>query len=257
MNVFHKVTRQTLRKNRLRTLVTIAGVILSAAMVCAVTTIVVSFQGFYRDCEMYETGDWYGRVEDASPEVRQTLLEDSRVAHVASAEVLGYSESESRNEEKPYIYLLGVDETYLNTMPVRPVGRLPEREGEILVPTHYLSPGNGGASLQIGDTVELTLGERVLDGYSLNQNNPLCDGESIQVRKTGRYTVVGFYERPDFEPYSGPGYTFLTVPEQDGPQNYLLYYKTTDIDELDGVIRDHNLPEDENWGLLAADGVFR
>ena len=61
MNVFHKVTRQTLRKNRLRTLVTIAGVILSAAMVCAVTTIVVSFQGFYRDCEMYETGDWYGR----------------------------------------------------------------------------------------------------------------------------------------------------------------------------------------------------
>ena len=71
MNVFHKVTRQTLRKNRLRTLVTIAGVILSAAMVCAVTTIVVSFQGFYRDCEMYETGDWYGRVEDASPEVRQ------------------------------------------------------------------------------------------------------------------------------------------------------------------------------------------
>ena len=257
MNVFHKVTRQTLRKNRLRTLVTIAGVILSAAMVCAVTTIVVSFQGFYRDCEMYETGDWYGRVEDASPEVRQTLLEDSRVAHVASAEVLGYSESESRNEEKPYIYLLGVDETYLNTMPVRPVGRLPEREGEILVPTHYLSPGNGGASLQIGDTVELTLGERVLDGYSLNQNNPLCDGESIQVRKTGRYTVVGFYERPDFEPYSGPGYTFLTVPEQDGPQNYLLYYKTTDIDELDGVIRDHNLPEDENWSLLAADGVFR
>lgn len=179
------------------------------------------------------------------------------MAHVASAEVLGYSESESRNEEKPYIYLLGVDETYLNTMPVRPVGRLPEREGEILVPTHYLSPGNGGASLQIGDTVELTLGERVLDGYSLNQNNPLCDGESIQVRKTGRYTVVGFYERPDFEPYSGPGYTFLTVPEQDGPQNYLLYYKTTDIDELDGVIRDHNLPEDENWGLLAADGVFR
>lgn len=70
MNVFHKVTRQTLRKNRLRTLVTIVGVILSAAMVCAVTTIVVSFQGFYRDCEMYETGDWYGRVEDASPEVR-------------------------------------------------------------------------------------------------------------------------------------------------------------------------------------------
>ena len=49
MNVFHKVTRESLRKNRLRTIVTIVGVLLSAAMVCAVTTIVVSFQGFYRD----------------------------------------------------------------------------------------------------------------------------------------------------------------------------------------------------------------
>ena len=62
MNVFHKVTRESLRKNRLRTIVTIVGVLLSAAMVCAVTTIVVSFQGFYRDSEVYETGDWYGRA---------------------------------------------------------------------------------------------------------------------------------------------------------------------------------------------------
>lgn len=257
MNVFHKVTRQTLRKNRLRTLVTIAGVILSAAMVCAVTTIVVSFQGYYRDSEVYETGDWYGRVEGAGPEIRQALLEDSRVAHVASAEVLGYSESESQNEEKPYIYLLGVDETFLNTMPVRPVGRIPEREGEILVPMHYLSLGNGGAAIQIGDTVELALGERVADGYPLNQSNPLSHGESIQVRKVGTYTVVGFYERPDFEDYSAPGYTFLTVPEQDGPQNYLLYYKTADAGDMDAVIQEHQLPEDENWNLLAAEGIFR
>lgn len=69
MNVFHKVTRESLRKNRLRTIVTIVGVLLSAAMVCAVTTIVVSFQGFYRDSEVYETGDWYGRVERADQEV--------------------------------------------------------------------------------------------------------------------------------------------------------------------------------------------
>lgn len=145
MNVFHKVTRESLRKNRLRTIVTIVGVLLSAAMVCAVTTIVVSFQGFYRDSEVYETGDWYGRVERADQEVRQALEADSRVAHVASAEILGYSASESQNEDKPYIYLLGADATFFDVMPVRAVGRLPEQEGEILVPSHYLSVGNGGA----------------------------------------------------------------------------------------------------------------
>jgi len=48
MNVFHKVTLQTLKKNRVRTWITIFGVLLSTAMVCAVTTIVASFQGYYR-----------------------------------------------------------------------------------------------------------------------------------------------------------------------------------------------------------------
>lgn len=257
MNVFHKVTRESLRKNRLRTIVTIVGVLLSAAMVCAVTTIVVSFQGFYRDSEVYETGDWYGRVERADQEVRQALEADSRVAHVASAEILGYAASESQNEDKPYIYLLGADATFFDVMPVRAVGRLPEREGEVLVPSHYLSVGNGGASLQIGDTVELALGERMVDGYPLNQSNPLCDDEALQVRETRTYQVVGFYERPDFEDYSAPGYTFLTVPESGGPQNYMLYYKTADAGDMSAVIAAHDLPEDQNWNLLAAEGVFR
>ena len=257
MNVFHKVTRESLRKNRLRTIVTIVGVLLSAAMVCAVTTIVVSFQGFYRDSEVYETGDWYGRVERADQEVRQALEADSRVAHVASAEILGYAASESQNEDKPYIYLLGADATFFDVMPVRAVGRLPEQEGEILVPVHYLSVGNGGASLQIGDTVELALGERMVDGYPLNQSNPLCDDEALQVRETRTYRVVGFYERPDFEDYSAPGYTFLTVPESGGPQNYTLYYKTADAGDMNAVIAAHDLPEDQNWSLLAAEGGFR
>ena len=125
-----------------------------------------------------------------------------------------------------------------------------------MVPVHYLSVGNGGASLQIGDTVELALGERMVDGYPLNQSNPLCDDEALQVRETRTYRVVGFYERPDFEDYSAPGYTFLTVPESGGPQNYTLYYKTADAGDMNAVIAAHDLPEDQNWSLLAAEGVF-
>ena len=97
MNVFHKVTLQTLKKNRVRTWITIFGVLLSTAMVCAVTTIVASFQGYYRDIEVYASGDWYGRVEGANPALRQQLDQDRRIAHVASAQVLGYAQSESQN----------------------------------------------------------------------------------------------------------------------------------------------------------------
>ena len=46
MNIFNKVTLKSLQKNRVRTGVTIIGIALSAAMICAVTTSVASFQNF-------------------------------------------------------------------------------------------------------------------------------------------------------------------------------------------------------------------
>ena len=44
MNVFNKVTLESLKKNRTRTIVTIIGIMLSAAMICASTTLVSSMQ---------------------------------------------------------------------------------------------------------------------------------------------------------------------------------------------------------------------
>ena len=38
MNIFDKVTVKSLKKNKIRTLVTIIGIMLSTALICAVTT---------------------------------------------------------------------------------------------------------------------------------------------------------------------------------------------------------------------------
>lgn len=258
MNVFYKATLATMKKNRVRTLVTILGVILSAAMVCAVTTIVSSLREFYVNRTIYETGDWYGMVEEADGTLREKLSGDGRISQVASAQILGYSQSDSKNEDKPYIYLLGADETFFSVMPVHYTGELPQNQGEILVPEHYLSMGNGGASVQLGDTLTLSLGERVSEGYPLDNSNPYVEEESLKVRATATYTVVGFYERPDFEDYSAPGYTFLTVPEADGLQQYTLYYKTDRVEDLEQVMSDYEISEETtNWNLLAAYGSFK
>ena len=42
------------------------------------------------------------------------------------------------------------------------------------------------------------------------------------------YTIVGFYERPDFEPYTAPGYTALTAADGEGDtaHPYDLYVRT-------------------------------
>ena len=65
MNVFNKVTLASLKQNRTRTVVTIIGIMLSAAMICASTTFVASMQNFVLRYTIYKTGDWHGAVYDA------------------------------------------------------------------------------------------------------------------------------------------------------------------------------------------------
>ena len=54
MNIFNKVTLQSLKKNRTRTIVTIIGIILSAAMICAVTTFASSIYNYALDNDMID-----------------------------------------------------------------------------------------------------------------------------------------------------------------------------------------------------------
>ena len=57
MNVFSKVTLESLKKNRTRTIVTIIGIMLSAAMICASATFVSSMQNFVLRYEIHNSGD--------------------------------------------------------------------------------------------------------------------------------------------------------------------------------------------------------
>ena len=268
MNVFHKVTRENLRRNRVRTLVTIAGVILSAAMICGVTTIISSLQGYLVEEAVYRTGDWYAAMVDATAQTRAALQADSRVSQVVSAQMLGYAPCESSYQRKPFFYVLGVDDAFLEAMPVRlTAGRLPERAGEVLVPSHYLEGGD--TPVELGQRLELTLGDRIMGGELLNQYNPYTpevdveatagdltpveEAEQFLPRQSVTYTVVGFYGRPDFEDYSAPGYTLLTLPDPAGPDRYELYCKTARVGQVDQVDQEYGL-QTTNWDLLNVKG---
>ena len=54
MNIMNKVTLQAMKKNRVRTIVTIIGIILSAAMFTAVTTFCSSMYGYMREYFAYD-----------------------------------------------------------------------------------------------------------------------------------------------------------------------------------------------------------
>lgn len=56
MNIVNKVTLKTLGKNKVRTLVTIIGIILSVAMITAVTTGMSSLENFIVTMEIERGG---------------------------------------------------------------------------------------------------------------------------------------------------------------------------------------------------------
>ena len=226
MNVFNKVTLASLKKNRTRTVVTIIGIMLSAAMICASTTFVASMQNFVLRYTVYKTGDWHGAVYDAAYKDYEDIGGSGKVASATYAQVLGYARINSANERKPYLYVLGGDAAsgYFETMPVHlTAGELPKSSSEIILPEHLAT--NGKVSYKIGDTVTLEVGDRILDGKRLGQINPFFTYDSkiqVEVKNDEKlentvartYTVVGIYERPAFENTDAPGYTALTVADR-------------------------------------------
>ena len=269
MNVFNKVTLQSLKKNKTRTIVTIIGIILSAAMICAVTTFASSIYNYALDNAIYVDGDWHGSAEDMSLETYEMIKNESKVSNHVFAQQLGYAKIEGCiNENKPYLFVLGASEGFSDMMPVHITsGKYPTSSSEILIPDHLYE--NGGVELNVGDTIELALGKRMLDGYSMGQYTPyyiydennetIPNGEKLVVEETRSYTVVGFYERPSFENFTAPGYTALTIADKDtnAQYNYSVWFKMNNAKEVYSFIEDNQLTGRTNSSVLRYSGISR
>ena len=236
MNVFTRVTLRTLRENRVRTLVTIIGIVLSTAMFTAVTTMVVSFQDYLYRSTLAITGDWHGAFLDLPAGEADGLAGDGLVESAFFCQNLGYAERgvDPASNDKPYWYVQAMDASYREHMVLRLVaGRLPETPDELVVNAN-LTDGDG-ETYRLGQTVTVALGDRVWNGETLGQYNPYCfddengPAEALEVRETRTYTVVGLMEQPYTEDYSAPGSTALTVWDADRPAGRVdAYFRLTD-----------------------------
>ena len=68
MNILNKFTLKSLSKNKKRTIVTIIGVALSAALICAVAGMLMSFKKTLIDTTIESRGNFHIRFENVPNE---------------------------------------------------------------------------------------------------------------------------------------------------------------------------------------------
>ncbi len=226
MNVLNRVTWNTLKKNRTRTIVTIIGVILSAAMITAVTTFVSTMQDYMIRSVISQDGEWHLRFSGLQAAQLPLIRDNGETKAYAYQYPVGYAAlAESQNRDKPYLYIQAGDAASFDMRAIRLTqGRLPQNENELVLPEHLST--NGGVNYALGDTLTLEIGDRVdEEGAVLGQFHSLgyTDGkETLRPKETRTYTVVGICQRPNYEPYSAPGYTALTLSAGEPPAGTLL-----------------------------------
>jgi len=231
MNIFYKVTLQSMKKSHTRTIVTIIGVILSAGMITAVATFGASLLNFLLNGSIVKYGGWHVEFLDVDSTFVQERTHDNGVANTAAFENVGYATLDGgKSPEKPYLFIAGFSEEAFDTLPINLIsGRLPENSREVLVPAHVAI--KGGVRFKVGDTLTLAVGNRMDGNKNLGQHDPYQlggesgEGKEVLVTKAERtYKVVGICERPTFEEHSAPGYTLITKADPaDQVDSYSLF----------------------------------
>jgi len=211
MNIFHKVALQGLKKNRTRTFVTVIGVMLSAALLTAVSSFGISMLHYMTQGAICKRGGWHVAFADVNRSAFQTLAADSDVSDAVSYENIGYAMLEGgQNPDKPYLFIEGFYQKTFDTLPIEMIGgRLPKNNTEVIVPMSVAV--NGGVKFTIGDTLNVKVGIRQAGESMLSQHDPYTgEAETLAALSSKSYTVVGTYQRAAFEEYTAPGYTLIT-----------------------------------------------
>ncbi len=261
MNILSKVTWKSMWKNKTRTIVTIVGIILSAALFTAVTTLGYSFWSYLLRTEIYYSGDYFLQCDYTSREYLDSLSQDDRISKIGSLGVLGYTTAEWQREDgyswqETFIVASGNQAFYDMVTIHLEEGRLPRTKDEIVITRSFnhilLESGRPG---EVGDTVTL----EVVPEYGEYGGSIPLPSEGSPFAKT--YTIVGISETSTQldDATLGLDHLFTFADSEDTPIWYRTYLKTAVPMDTDTIFQE--IPEGvtatRNDSLLELYGVTR
>lgn len=219
MNIFHRFTLASLKKNRVRTLVTVIGIMLSMALLTAVVEGANSGMQYLVRGETERVGAFHGYWCEVKEADLSTLACANGVKKTAAFHRVGYaSVTGDALRVVKYLQIEAMGEGLTDLVALHlTAGRMPEDDREILLPDRYVE--RSGETLQVGDTLTLSVGQRTLNGEPVPARSGYDEEEILTDLQEKTYTVVGFFEKLDavIDSSDSPSYIALTAGDAADP----------------------------------------
>lgn len=221
MNILNKLTQKHLTMNKKRTIVTIVGIILSTALMVGIGLLLSTFRESMIQEVIMERGDYNARIDDISKSNLTIIDNNSNVKSYITRNYLGYDRIPT-DETISYFKLFSVDDAYMSHLTLIE-GRLPKNSQEVVIPKYLYEQYS--ETLKIGNTLNLSIGDRYYEGKQVPDNAPYCEGEYINNPKEYKLTIVGVIERDYYEDSEIGCFIYTTGLTSDKMDVFITYKK--------------------------------
>lgn len=285
MKLLNKLTLKNLRLNKMRTIVTIVGIMLSAALITVVSGMALSGRQTMIDGQTEWSGNYDVALDIIDTAKIDKIRQNRNVENAFYKERLGYARTKNADGETCNYSVLAMSEnTYGNCFKIDLIkGKFPTNSGEAVVTKSFKT--QDGKDVKVGDKITLDVGVltdkdgNVLDEEGIH-NLLQKDFNKCNIIDTVKrtYTVTGIIERPKTSELYDPSNLSMiyTASDEKAPVEairtkhmnklYIAYtpqsegdylQNTADIlgfkaDDMSHVISDEISPEDQQTSGINA-----
>lgn len=196
MSILKKLTLKTLKMNKSRTIVTIIGIMLSAALMTTVAGMASSAQNTFIHGEEVIGGNYDLKLSNISADKITKYQSNRDVEGIYAVSEVGCANLEgAKNDKKPFVGVMAYDKDALSDCFTTEIteGRLPKNSDELIVSQALLN--NTTKKYKVGDTISLNIGNRPNNHVaeqaleSNDSNKPVA--ETLLNTKEKTYKIVG------------------------------------------------------------------
>lgn len=262
MNILNKLTQKHLVMNKKRTIVTIIGIILSTALMVGIGLLLSTFREVMIEDIISYKGDYNARITDVSKNNISIINNNTNVKKYITRNYLGYDKINYNEEIIEYFKVYSITPKYMEHLTLIS-GRLPENSKEVVIPEYLYEEYPD--ELKIGNTLNLSLGDRYYEDNPITDLSTYSPGEYLKNRKDYQFTIVGVIKKDYYEDNDVGCYIYTTDIDSDRMDIFITYKKvnksydlTKNIAKNLGIVpdsREYYQKVDYNDSLLALYGV--